>query len=101
MRNFSFTRENKEIFDVLSNEQIGILIKKLLNYNDGKEVKVKDPLINLFYNQIMRSQKSFFDIFKEEYLYNKDLNRTHSAKKYNVTRRTIIRWINEIEKQTK
>ena len=97
MKSFNFTVENKEIFDVLSNEQTGILIKKLFDYNDGKEVKVKDPLIELFYNQIIRSQKGGFSLFREEYLNNKDLNRTHASEKYGVSRRTIIRWIKQIE----
>lgn len=97
MKSFNFTVENKEVIDVLSNEQIGILIKKLFDYNNGKEVKVKDPLIELFYNPIIRSQKGVFSLFIEEYLNNKDLNRTHAAEYYGVSRQTIITWIKQIE----
>ena len=97
MKSFNFTVENKEVIDVLSNEQIGILIKKLFDYNNGKEVKVKDPLIELFYNPIIRSQKGVFSLFIEEYLNNKDLNRTHASEKYGVSRQTIITWIKKIK----
>ena len=43
--------------------------------------------------------KQKFEYFKKTYIKDKDINRTHASKKYLVSRRTIISWIEKIEKQ--
>ena len=53
----------------------------------------------LFTNKIELNPESNFSLFKDEYIKNTNLNRSHSALKYSVSRKTIHDWINSIEKK--
>jgi hypothetical protein len=63
----------------------------------AKHLSIKESEKQQILTEASLNNKDKFEYFKKLYLKNNKINRTHMAKKFGVSRRTIITWIKQIE----